>query len=39
MSNIELRNVVDVSCLISTPNDADIIEQILKRVASSYKDI
>ena len=35
MSNIELRNVVDVSCLVCTPNDADIIEQILKRVASS----
>ena len=35
MSNIELRNVVDVSCSAYTPNGGDSIEQILKRLASS----
>ena len=35
MSNIELGNVVDVSCSACTPNCGDIIEQILKRLASS----
>ena len=35
MFNIELGDVVDVSCSACNPNGGDIIEQILKRLASS----
>ena len=36
MSNIELKNVADVSCSVCTPNGGDIIEQILGRLVFKH---
>ena len=36
MSNIDFKNVVDVSCFVYTPNIGDIIELISGKFACSY---